>query len=185
MSIYTRTKENIKKQYPMKSKLLLFFALLVITSVAFGQQKSTWDNWSWLMGQWAGEGSGQPGQGGGTFSFSYDLDKNIIVRKSHSEYPAKDNKPTIVHDDLMIIYLDFNGSPSRAIYFDNEGHTINYQVTYSDKSIVLTSDKIPNIPVFRLTYLLLDTDMVDTKFEMSQDGKSYRTYLEGKSKKMS
>jgi hypothetical protein len=167
----------------MKTKLILFFSSLAIISVSFGQQNSTWDNWNWLMGKWIGEGSGQPGQGGGSFSFSLDLDKKIIVRKSHSEYPAKDNKPAIIHDDLMIVYLDFNGTPSKAIYFDNEGHTINYQITYSDKSIVFTSDKIPDVPVFRLTYSLLDIDKVDTKFEMSDDGEKFITYIEGKSKK--
>jgi hypothetical protein len=96
---------------------------------------------------------------------------------------VKDNKPAIIHDDLMIVYLDINGSPSKAIYFDNEGHIINYQITYSDKSIVLTSDKILNVPIFRLTYSLLDIDTVNTKFEMSQDGVRFTTYIEGKSKK--
>jgi hypothetical protein len=135
------------------------------------------------MGEWIGEGSGQPGQGGGTFSFTYDLDENIIVRKSHSEYPAAADKPAIIHDDLMVVYLDFSGNPSKAIYFDNEGHTINYQITYSDKSIVLTSDKIPGVPVFRLTYTLLESGTVDTKFEMSQDGETFMKYIEGKSRK--
>lgn len=167
----------------MITKLILFFSLLTITSVSFGQQKTAWDNWNWLMGEWIGEGSGQPGQGGGVFSFSLDLENKILVRKSHSEYPAKDNKPAVIHDDLMVVYLDYTGSPSKAIYFDNEGHTINYEISYSDKSIVLTSNKIPNVPIFRLTYSLLDINIVDTKFEMSQDGEKFITYIEGKSKK--
>ncbi|MCJ7714336.1 hypothetical protein MUO66_07770 [Candidatus Bathyarchaeota archaeon] len=80
--------------------------------------------------------------------------------------------------------LKQGGNPTKAIYFDNEGHIINYQVTYSDKSIVLTSDRIPNVPVFRLTYTLLGIDTVDTKFEMSQDGEKFTLYIEGKSKKI-
>ena len=83
----------------------------------------------------------------------------------------------------MIVYLDFTGSPSKAIYFDNEGHTINYQIAYADKSIVFTSVKIPNVPVFRLSYSYLDIDTIDTKFEVSQDGEKFITYIEGKSKK--
>jgi len=167
----------------MKVKLLIFVAILGITTAANGQQNPNWEKWNWMMGNWVGEGAGTPGKGGGFFTFSLDLDKHILVRKSHSEYPAAEKKPGIIHDDLMIVYPDYTGDPSKAIYFDNEGHTINYSLAYSDKSIVLTSGKIPNVPVFRLTYTLLDRETVNTKFEMSQDGEKFMTYIEGKSKK--
>ena len=168
----------------MKSKLLLTITLLGLITICFGQQNGNWDKWSRLIGEWKGEGSGQPDQGGGTFSFAFNLDKKVIERKSHSEYPATNNKPLIIHDDLMIVYLDFTKNPSKAIYFDNEGHTINYNISYSDFSIVMTSDKIPNAPVFRLTYTLLDNETVNTKFEISNEGDKFMTYIEGKSKRM-
>ena len=168
----------------MKAKLLLTITFLWFLTTCFGQQNATWDKWDWLMGEWKGEGSGQPGQGGGTFSFKPDLDNKILVRKSHSEYPATENKPKVIHDDLLLVYLDFSGNPSKAIYFDNEGHTINYSITYPDKAIVLTSDKIANVPVFRLTYTLLDNEIANTKFEMSLDGLTFMTYIEGQSKKI-
>ena len=167
----------------MKIKILLSILLFNCLSFTFAQQTPSWDKWSWLIGEFQGEGSGQPGQGGGTFSFLFDLDKNILVRKSHSEYPATKNKPLIVHNDLMIVYPDSTGNPSKAIYFDNEGHTINYAITYQDKSIVLTSTKMTNVPVFRLTYTLLKDGMVKAKFEMSKDGEKFMNYIEGKSRK--
>jgi len=167
----------------MKPKLILTIVFIGILTTCFGQENTTWDKWNWLIGEWIGEGSGQPGQGGGTFSFVLELDKKILVRKSHSEYPATENKPAVIHDDLMIIYLDITGNPSKAIYFDNEGHTINYTISYSNKSIVLLSDKISNVPIFRLTYTLLDNETINTKFEMSQDGEKFMTYIEGKSKR--
>lgn len=168
----------------MKIKYLLSLFLLAFSMASSGQQDSTWVKWRWIIGDWVGEGSGQPGQGGGTFSFKPDLDKNVLVRKSHSEYPATESKPLIIHNDLMIVYSDYSGALSKAIYFDNEGHTINYSVTFSDSSIVFKSDKIPNIPVFRLTYTLLEKETVNTKFEMSHDGEKFFTYIEGKSKKV-
>lgn len=168
----------------MKTKLYLTVGLLMIITTCFEQQTSSWTKWSWLIGEWKGEGNGQPGQGSGIFTFTQDLNDKILVRKAHSEYPATSGKPAIVHDDLLIVYLDFSGNPSRAIYFDNEGHTINYSISYTDKTIVLLSDKIPNIPGFRLTYTSLDKDSIDTKFEMSQDGEKFMTYIEGESKKI-
>jgi len=138
----------------------------------------------WVIGEWQGEGSGIPGEGSGIFSFSYDLENRIMVRKSHSEYPGENIKTRLIHDDLMIIYPDVKGNPSKAIYFDNEGHTINYSISYSDGSIVFTSDYTAETPAFRLVYTRLDNDMVYTKFEMSRDGKSFMTYIEGKSKKV-
>ncbi len=168
----------------MRTKFFLLIAFSFLISTTFAQQNSPWTSWSWLVGEWKGEGSGQPGQGGGTFSFQTDLDGKIIVRKSHSEYPASGNRPATIHDDLMIVSLDCSGNPTKAIYFDNEGHTINYTISYAPNTIVLTSEKMPNVPVFRLTYSLLDNQMVNTKFEMSQDGEKFTTYVEGKSKKI-
>jgi hypothetical protein len=167
----------------MKAKLIVTLAIIGLIGTCFGQQNSNWNKWNWLMGNWVGEGTGQPGQGGGTFSFKHDLDKKILVRKSHSEYPATTGKKQVIHDDLMVVYMDYSGYPGKAIYFDNEGHTINYSISYPEKSIVFTSEKMPNVPVFRLTYSLLDDASVNTKFETSQDGQKFMTYIEGKSKK--
>jgi hypothetical protein len=168
-----------------KKAVLSMVILLTLTVTSFGQQTSDWENWNWLMGEWIGEGSGQPGNGSGTFTFSPELDRKILVRKSHSEYPATDNKPAVIHEDLLIVYLDENASPSKAIYFDNEGHTINYSITYPEnKKIVLTSGKVSDSPVFRLTYTMDDAETVNTKFEISRDGSNFMTYIEGRSKKV-
>jgi hypothetical protein len=167
----------------MKTGFLFFITVFIMTLPCSGQQNGKWDKWSFLIGEWQGEGSGQPGNGGGSFSFAFDLDKNVLIRKSHSEYPATETKPKIIHDDLMIVYSDASNNTEKAIYFDNEGHIINYSVTQSDKSIVLTSDKVANAPVFRLTYTFLNNNTVDTRFEMSQDGEKFMTYIEGVSRK--
>jgi hypothetical protein len=167
----------------MKSKLILIFALLGFFGICRGRQAPGWEEWERLIGDWLGEGSGVPGQGMGTFSFRPDLDKRILVRKSHSEYPATADKPRIIHDDLMIVYPDPGGSVANAIYFDNEGHTIRYAIAYDAAAIVLTSEKKPPLPVFRLTYTLLDADTVNTEFAMSPDGEKFTTYIAGKSRR--
>jgi hypothetical protein len=167
----------------MKIRYLLTIAFLAVAMIGTGQQPGTWDNWYWLIGTWQGEGSGIPGEGSGTFTFAFDLEKNVIIRRSHSEYPGENIKTRIIHDDLMIVHLNNSGNPSKAVYFDNEGHTINYNITFPDKSIVLTSEIIPETPVFRLVYTSIDNETVNTRFEMSRDGVNFMTYVEGKSRK--
>src|SRR5258707_656283 len=86
--------------------------------------------WAALVGEWAGEGGGNPGNGSGTSSFQFDLQKQVLVRRSHSEYPASGGRPATVHDDLMVIYPG-TGQESRAMYFDNEGHAIEYTAAWT------------------------------------------------------
>jgi len=167
----------------MKQKILLTLILSMIVTLGYCQQNAPLDKWNWILGEWIGEGSGTPGEGKGFFTFEFDLDKNIVVRKSHSEYSATNDKPKIIHDDLMVVFIDQSESNTKAIYFDNESHVINYSIIYTENSIVLTSKKIPNMPIFRLTYTLIDQVTVDTKFEMSQDGINFMVYVQGKSKK--
>lgn len=169
----------------MKTKLFVLFLLISISKLYSQQNNNPWEKLNYLIGNWEGEGSGKPGEGIGYFSFKMDLDNNILVRISHSEYPASNGKPAINHNDLMIIYRDKNGIPSKAIYFDNENHVINYDLTFPDeKEIVFTSEKVPNIPLFRFTYSLIDDNTVNTKFEISTDGNNFFTYVEGKSKRV-
>src|SRR5947209_18842668 len=86
----------------------------------------TWDQMRPLVGQWKASGSGAPGQGEGKFSFAFDLQNKVLVRRSHTDYPAAQGRPAFAHDDLMVIYLDESSHKFRADYFDNEGHVIRY-----------------------------------------------------------
>ena len=168
----------------MKSTIMVsVLSLLGFVSISFGQQDTTWNTWNWLIGDWTGEGSGVPGQGAGYFSFQPDLGGKILLRKNHSEYPAVKDKPEIIHDDLMIVYRDKSDQTDKATYFDNEGNVINYSITYSQQSIVLTSGKVKNSPIFRLTYDALANEAIGVKFEMSRDGEKFVTYTEGKCRK--
>lgn len=168
----------------MKRLYTVSLIALLMSMVCQSQTVNKWENWQWLLGTWKGEGSGKPGRGEGSFAFSMDLDQNIIIRKNHAEYGTGDNTNKSVHEDLMIIYPSPETKSSKAIYFDNEGHVIEYQVSFSDSSIVFTSNRTGNMPVFRLTYSPLGNNTADVKFEMSQDGKNFTIYLDGKSHKL-
>ena len=167
------------------SFLFLGIALLAMSTSCFsqgGQKASGWDAWEFLLGEWTGEGGGDPGQGTGWFTFSYDLQKTVLVRKNHVEYPATKDRPAFAHDDLTVVYRE-GGQQMRAIYFDNEGHVINYAVEFSkdSSSIIFTSDLNPSAPRFRLTYTKVANGTVGTVFEIAPPGKpeAFSLYVKG------
>jgi hypothetical protein len=145
------------------------------------QPEISLDSLQFLTGSWTGKGTGEPGKGIGEFSFSYDLQNKVLVRKSYAEYPATNDKPAYRHDDLMVIYEE-SGKPLRAVYFDNEGHVINYSVNFSDDrlSLIFVSDNSGQSPGFRLTYTKVNNDTMNIKFEIASPGKQddFKVYIE-------
>jgi hypothetical protein len=171
----------------MKSQKLIFATILLVTcQLLFGQKtQNALEKWNYLIGEWAGEHTGQPGQGEGIFSFQTDLNGKILIRKSHTVFPATAKSAEINHDDLLIIYQGSGDNAQEAIYFDNEGHTIKYKVSFTDKSIILTSDVIANETRFRFTYTFLDNKTVNASFEMAspESPNDFKMYLSGKANK--
>jgi hypothetical protein len=172
----------------MKSiKIALFSVFLLTSQLVLSQQTSSpWEKWNYLIGEWVGEGNGKPGQGEGSFSFKTDLDGKILVRKNHTVFPATDKSKAQTHDDILIIYRKSADDNQSAIYFDNEGNTIEYLVSFTEKSIVLTSPITSNAPRFRLSYVTVDPKTVNIVFEIAspQSPEEFKVYLSGKAFKV-
>jgi hypothetical protein len=178
----------------MRRKFLSLAFLFCATLHLFAQgnqpgsaQRARLDaKWAALVGEWTGEGTGQPGNGMGTSSFQFDLQKQVLVRRSHSEYPPAGGRPATIHDDLMVIYPGAGGE-SRAIYFDNEGHVIDYTATWSagGDTLTLLSKPTPGAPQFRLTYKKVDPETLTVAFEMAPPGQAgaFKPYVAGKLKR--
>jgi len=164
-----------------KIRIILIIIVLALAFELHAQKNAVnWDKWSYLIGEWINYGNGQPEQGKGSFSFTKDLGGQIIIRKNHAEFPASEKQAASSHDDMLIIYADNGGIPGRAIYFDNEGHILNYSITYSDSSIVLIHEQKQSFPGFRLTYSKINSKRVNVKFEISYPQKpdAFKPYLE-------
>jgi hypothetical protein len=161
----------------------LFF-ISTLPAGIFAQQSDSaqgLDQLEFLLGDWIGDGGGNvPGQGSGGFTFSYDLQNAIMVRRNFAEYPATGDKPASRHDDLMLIYHTPDDT-LRAIYFDNEGHVINYSVRASSdqKSAIFTSPPLENEPRYRLSYAPGAENALLIKFEIAPPGKpdAFSTYI--------
>ena len=169
--------------------LLITVAGLLPRTIASSAQETTsgWARFEFLFGDWVGEGGGQPGQGIGEFSFHPGLQNRILVRKSYAAYPPTKDRPASRHEDLTVVYKDSDSAPLRAIYFDNEGHVINYSITISPdrKTIEFVSDMLPSSPRFRLTYVKTSSDALSLRFEIAPPGRpdSFSTYIEAKAKR--
>lgn len=112
----------------MKNCLSLLLMSVLLCGHTFAQPVKTsdpWAGWQFLLGDWVATGSGEPGEAVGHFSFSFDLDKKIIVRKNRADYPPRPGEARgFSHVDLLIVYPSPSDTQFRAIYFDNEGHCI-------------------------------------------------------------
>jgi hypothetical protein len=165
---------------------IVLIGIVLFFIQAWAQQSSLKPDWSafqFLLGDWTGEGSGDPGQGNGAFTFSMDLQDHILIRRSQSNYPETKTHAAFSHNDLMVIYQEPDTSV-HAIYFDNEDHTIQYNTNISDngKSITFTSDSLPARPRFQLTYTSLSDDSLLIAFEIASSAtpNTFAKYLEGR-----
>ena len=172
----------------MKISRIIPISILIAMSISLSGQQSGggWEKWKYLIGEWVGEGNGQPGQGEGSFTFQTDLDGKVLVRKNHTVFPETVKYAAKVHDDLLYVYNTSRGGSQEAIYFDNEGNAIKYKVSFTENSIVMTSEKSSSEPRFRLSYIKIDDKNVKIVFEMAQPNapEAFRTYLEGKANKI-
>jgi len=180
MPIYSDHKRNMGRI--CSTALIALCAILFFIAPVNAQQQPpmNWNAFKFLIGEWVGEGTGAPGEGAGGFTFSYDLQNTVLVRKNYANYPATKDRPAFTHNDLMVVYQEMG--KTKAVYFDNEQHVINYSVTVSadSNSVVFVSDVIPSAPRFRLTNTKAGADKISITFEMAPPGKpeSFARYIE-------
>jgi hypothetical protein len=173
--------------FQLKNSLAVLGVLCLTALASARPGDDPWAMYRFLIGDWVGEGGGQPGQGSGEFSFLPDLQGKVLVRKNRAEYPAAANRPAFIHEDLLVVHKGSDDKRSHAIYFDSEDHVIQYTVSASEdsKSLAFVSAPSPREPRFRLTYTNEAEDKLGIKFEIAPPGKpdEFKTYIEAKARK--
>jgi hypothetical protein len=136
---------------------------------------------SFLEGTWeAKTGGGAAGASvAGSFTFVLELGGHVLARHSKDASCKGPADFDCEHRDLLYVYQDAPGQPLKAIYFDSEGHVIQYGVsTPTATSAVFLSDSAAPGPQFRLMYEKTD-GIMSGKFQMHMPGQTeWKSYLE-------
>lgn len=147
------------------------------------QDKGPLTPFQFLVGTWSGAGSGKPGETiTGSTTFSLELGGKVMVRKNRAEYAqASSGAPKTIHEDLMVIYLQSGDDKVQAIYFDNEGHVINYTASFPVRqpSVVFESMAAENSPRFRLVYEQGSDGVLTAEFFIAPPGSDFKSYVKG------
>ena len=173
----------------LKKKLNSFVAVAVFLALALTQNDKAlcasadpWKALAFLEGTWdAHAQAGSAGaQSDGMYTFKPELKHHVLVRSS--EVYAACKGPAnfdCKHSDVLYVYQEAQNQALKAIYFDNEGHVIHYDVsTPHSGTAVFLSAASAAAPQFRLVYELKDTVM-SGKFQMRGPGQSeWKSYLE-------
>jgi hypothetical protein len=140
-----------------------------------------WKSLQFLIGTW--EAKTQGGSAGaadsGTYTFRPELRNHVLARHSSNEGCRGPAGFDCEHEDLLYIYQDAPGQPYQAIYFDNEGHVVRYDVsTPTATTALFLSDPSRPGPQFRLIYELKGSTMYG-KFQIRMPGQvEFKSYLQ-------
>jgi hypothetical protein len=170
----------------MRRALVIGLVGLVLTSLPAAAQTAgvaeAMKSLRFLVGDWTGKGGSKAEPGRGAFSFQFELQGTVLVRRNVADYPATAQKPAVHHEDLMVVYSDPGTKGLQAMYFDNEPHVIHYvvEVSADGDAITFLSDEVANQPRFRLSYRRTGEGMVAGKFEIAAPGKTdeFANYME-------
>ena len=149
-------------------RILLATAFLSLSTLH--AQSDPWKPFQFLIGEWEAKTTIGPAQSSGSYAFQLELRNHVLVRRSATKDCKGPQDFNCEHGDILYIYPE--GPAFKAIYFDNEGHVIHYNIATTPNSAIFLSNQ------FRLIYELND-GVMSGKFQMKPPGQAeLKSYLE-------
>jgi hypothetical protein len=170
---------------PMKIRFAPLTAIALLTVCGLSAQPAVksdpWAGLRFLIGSWEAKTTGgmAQAQSSGAYAFGLELHDHVLARHSSGGACKGPEDFDCQHSDLLYIYPAGDGQTLQAIYFDNEGHVLRYDVsTPKPGSAVFLSDPAQPGPQFRLSYELAGGLMIG-KFQLRMPGRTeFTSYLE-------
>lgn len=159
-------------------RLFLFFAFCPLLAQA--QSQPSFNGLKFLLGTWeaktAATGSAAAAAVG-TYSFQTDLGGTVMTRTGSLDSCKGPTSFDCQHHDLLTIYQDMGDSTLHALYADNEGHVLHYDISTPDASTAVFLTSAPG-PKFRLTYHF-EGGVMSGRFQILPPGVTeFKSYLE-------
>ena len=167
------------------ARLLPLFLAIPLSAQSAPSGTNQWSALSFLEGTWDATAAGNGGAAAmGSYTFQLELRDHVLARHGDLSQCKGPSTFDCDHGDLLYVFSDAPSQPLKAIYFDNEGHVIHYDVsTPSPTSAVFLSDSSQPGPQFRLAYELKGEVMYG-KFQMLMPGQQdWKSYLEWSGRK--
>lgn len=144
------------------------------------------DPWSpvrFLVGDWAGQASGEPGEGTVVRSYAFALKDRFVHERNVSTYaPSKNNPKGEVHEHWGFLSYDRIRKVIVLRQFHQEGFVNQYVLNASASTstrLVFESERFENLNEqfkARETYELLGPDEFTETFEIAEPGKPFAVY---------
>jgi hypothetical protein len=125
-----------------------------------------WGALQFLSGTWVAAIDGKPESS--SYTFAPEMNGHELVRRCSTGCNSGPMGPG--YSDVLYIYKAAADQPYRAIFFDTEGHVLQYEISTpsANKAVFLSDGSVPG-PRFQLTYEL-DGGTMNGKFEMLPPG---------------
>lgn len=175
-------------------ELAVSFLLLVASSASLQAQADKPDSWApmrFLIGEWAGTASGEPGTGTVSRRYEFILGGHFIHERNISTYPPQEkNKAGEVHQHWSIFSYDSNRKVVVFRQFHQEGFVVVYVLNPSlstPSKLVFDSEQIENFNSSwkaRETYEVISGDEFTETFELAGPDKPFAVYSRNQFKRV-
>jgi hypothetical protein len=175
----------------MHQRKLIGIVALGVLAAGGGAQSDPWAVLRFLEGKWEGKASGQPGNGGSSREYRFELNGRFLSGRNRSVYePRSAGAKAEVHEDFSIYSYDRALGKIVLRQFHAEGFVNEYtldSVSAEGRTLEFTTVRIENIaPGWRaresLTVLSPD-EFVET-FSLAAPGKDFSVYSETRLKRV-
>ena len=144
-----------------------------------------WKAFNFLVGNWQGTGSGEPGPGQYLRSYEFILNHKFLHVRNKSTYlPQRLNPKGEVHEDWGFISYDKGRKTFVYRQFHIEGFVNQYileTISPDLKSFSFISENIENISSgwrAKESYKFITTDEFIETFELAEPGKDFMIYTQ-------